>query len=70
MTCRFLPTPSVYKADNPRENDVVQCVVMINLGPNARDRKILSEEERKEPATGFHELNQTWCHTRKPSPAT
>jgi len=28
---------------------------MINLGPNARDHKILSEEERKEPATGFHD---------------
>src|SRR5436309_47968 len=34
-------------------------MMLINLGPKARDFSSLSEEERKAIATGFQQLNQT-----------
>jgi hypothetical protein len=37
----------------------MQYMMLINLGPKARDYKNLSEDEQKAIAAGFQQLNQT-----------
>ncbi|MGH2886613.1 MAG: YciI family protein, partial [Solirubrobacteraceae bacterium] len=59
-TCRFLLDPFVFKRDHPQtEEEAMKYMMLINLGPKARDWQSLTDEERSALQAGFQALNQT-----------
>jgi hypothetical protein len=51
--------PVRLKGDDPNQEEAMQYMMLINLGPKARDFKSLSGQEQKALAAGFQSINQT-----------
>ena len=51
--------PFVFEGEHPDKEEEMKYMMLINLGPKARDFKSLSEEEQQAIAAGYQTINQT-----------